>query len=222
MMPDKLPRRPMWTVSPSCAVARRLADDAVLKPLAARRERLHDLQRAVVGGAFFVARDQACPTEPASLRIPLGEAAARVDHRREAALHVGGAAADQRRRPRRRPRTDRRPTARAARLGTTSVCPAKTSAGAARPRRAQRLSTSPNFSGSVMKPAVFASSSAISCWQPASAGRYRRPADQLAREAQSVHAVEGIRPIRCWLFIRLASTRARVVSVAARPSAINP
>ena len=38
--------------------------------------------------------------------------------------------------------------------GTTSVWPAKTSAGAALPRRAQRFSTSPNLSGSTVKPAI--------------------------------------------------------------------
>jgi len=75
--------------------ARGLADDTVLKRLAALRERLHDLQRAVIGRAFFIARDQEAD-RAADLRVALGEPAARSDHRGEAALHVGRAAADQR------------------------------------------------------------------------------------------------------------------------------
>ncbi len=74
--------------------ARRLADDAVLKRLAAPRQRLHHLQRAVVGRAFLVARDQEAD-RARELRMPLGEPAAGVDHRCEAAFHVGRAAADQ-------------------------------------------------------------------------------------------------------------------------------
>ena len=93
-MPDKLPRRPMRTVSPSFDGARRLADDAVLKRLAAARQRLHDLQRAVVGRAFLVARDQQAD-RARDPRIAFDERSTGIDHRGETAFHVGRAAADQ-------------------------------------------------------------------------------------------------------------------------------
>ena len=105
------------------------------------------LQRAVVGGAFFVARDQQAERAKA-VRIAFDEVPARVDHGGETAFHVGRAAADE--------LVAATVAANGSTchcsggpLGTTSVWPANTSAGAASPRRAQRLSTSPNFRCSV-------------------------------------------------------------------------
>ena len=74
--------------------ARRLADDAVLKRLAAARQRLHDFQRAVVGRAFLVARDQQAD-RARDPRIAFDERSTGIDHRGETAFHVGRAAADQ-------------------------------------------------------------------------------------------------------------------------------
>ena len=94
MIPDRLPRRPTRTVSPSRAWARRLADDAELEFLAACRERFHHFQRAVVGRAFLVARDQHPERARRSPDTARRIRRARVHHRRKAALHVGRAAAE--------------------------------------------------------------------------------------------------------------------------------
>src|SRR3954468_3000780 len=60
-------------------------------------------------------------------------------------------------------------------VGTTSVWPAKQTTGCAPPRRAQRLVTSPNLSGSQRNP-DFSSRAAISSWQPPSSGVIERRA----------------------------------------------
>ena len=57
-MPDRLPRRPMRTVSPSCAALDGSPTTQYWNVSPRARQRLHHLQRAVVGGAFLVARDQ--------------------------------------------------------------------------------------------------------------------------------------------------------------------
>ena len=77
-----------------CGRAGRLAHDAPGDFLVARFQMLHHFYGAVDGGAFLVAGDQKSDGA-AVIRMLCHKAFTRRDHRRQAALHVGGAASAQ-------------------------------------------------------------------------------------------------------------------------------
>ena len=121
----------------------RLADEAVVEALAARLRPVEQLDGAVDGGPFLVAGDQegrSSRRRPAAVRATIGRAPPRRS--RDAALHVDGAA------PVEHAVGDLAGKGRvcppaSSPGGTTSVWPAKTSCGRARPDRGRRGSRRP-------------------------------------------------------------------------------
>jgi len=167
MRPERLPRRPMRTVSPSRAALDGSPTTQYwnVSPRAASVSMTLSVPSSAAPSSSLV---MSMPSEPAArgwrsakrrhaliiaARLPFMSAAPRPMSRSSCTVAANGSTSHCSRGP----------------AGTTSVWPANTSAGAARPRRAHRLSTSPNLRRSVVNPA-FARSSAISVWQPASAG----------------------------------------------------
>ena len=124
--PESVPRRPFLIVSPSRAHRRRLADDAVVEP--GRCADSHSQTRAVPsteGPSSSLVIRSAIAARRA--RIRRDKLLARDDHRRDRALHVGGAAAVEDAVAPGSARRGHSVHAASGPVGTTSVWPAKTS-----------------------------------------------------------------------------------------------